>query len=484
MEGSVIFHFLCLLLWFWISDVTQGQNEDDNDLCRQAETCGEPVVTKISPTDGPPEGGTVVVIEGFNFGVQSNMTVTVAAVPCNNVTFMDRKINCTTSKKSFDFTEKSEESGQVVVTVGGKNSSDDIQFTYKMPKITSIYPRQGILSGGRTIYLRGTNLNIGNMDYEVELINVESSKSQVPVGCTLIKALSVRGNILCKPKRAMDTGMYKLKVTFDSNTEVESNLQFEYLPDPVIISTEPAELKSINSGGTTFNVIGEGFVAIDTLTVGIQDSREIDSQCRILTKKKLECRYPRKRESEMRRKKRATRSSIVIYLDGFSYTFPTTVIYVADPLFVAFYNNATYNFDPTVEETIKLVGKSLSTVTDKSDYQVLVGSGECSITSLTDTELVFRPLSKQPPPWSNEEKLFIRVKVGNMRQTIGIIEYSSQVSSTIVIIFVVSVLIIVALVVLVAVMIHRRNQVRKTRMIVNITKEMHDLKKDTTRIIQ
>lgn len=44
----------------------------------------------------------------------------------------------------------------------------------------------------------------------------------------------------------MDTGMYKLRVTFDSNTEVESNLQFEYLPDPVIISTEPAELKSIN----------------------------------------------------------------------------------------------------------------------------------------------------------------------------------------------------------------------------------------------
>lgn len=28
-----------------------------------------------------------------------------------------------------------------------------------------------------------------------------------------------------------------------------------------------------HSGGTTFNVIGEGFVAIDTLTVGIQDSR-------------------------------------------------------------------------------------------------------------------------------------------------------------------------------------------------------------------
>lgn len=48
-------------------------------------------ILQISPTDGPPEGGTVVTLEGFNFGVQSIVTVTVAGVPCNTVTFMDRK---------------------------------------------------------------------------------------------------------------------------------------------------------------------------------------------------------------------------------------------------------------------------------------------------------------------------------------------------------------------------------------------------------
>ncbi|XP_065937958.1 plexin A3 [Magallana gigas] len=137
-----------LVLWFCFPDVTEGQNaykceslssnkEDcstchylnqsmgyecqwcqstgcvdiDNAQCRQAETCGKPVVTKISPTDGPSEGGTVVTLEGFNFGVQSIVAVTIAGVPCNNVTFMDRKINCTTSNKSFDSTKKSGESG-------------------------------------------------------------------------------------------------------------------------------------------------------------------------------------------------------------------------------------------------------------------------------------------------------------------------------------------------------------------------------------
>lgn len=101
-------------------------------------------------------------------------------------------------------------------------------------------------------------------------------------------------------------------------------------------------------------MIGEGFFAIDSLTVGVEDSEERDSICRILTQTKLECTYPRNRQSEKRRKKRATRSNIVIYLDGFSHKFASGVLYVDDPLFSAFYNNVTYSFDPSVEDSIKL----------------------------------------------------------------------------------------------------------------------------------
>lgn len=54
-----------------------------------------------------------------------------------------------------------------------------------MPKITSIFSSQCILSGGRTIFLKGTNLNIGNMEYAVELTYLDVVKSQVPVGCTM-----------------------------------------------------------------------------------------------------------------------------------------------------------------------------------------------------------------------------------------------------------------------------------------------------------
>lgn len=72
-----------------------------------------------------------------------------------------------------------------------------------------------------------------------------------------IKGLSVRGDIACKPKKANYTGKYKVKVTFDSNTEVDSNEQFEYLQDPVIKATEPAELKSISRYLCFFSLFGQ-----------------------------------------------------------------------------------------------------------------------------------------------------------------------------------------------------------------------------------
>uniref|UniRef100_A0A8W8LTF4 Sema domain-containing protein n=1 Tax=Magallana gigas TaxID=29159 RepID=A0A8W8LTF4_MAGGI len=454
----------------------------DNNQCSQADTCGGPIVTKISPTDGPPEGGTEVTIEGFNFGIKSDVTVTIAGVQCKNVAFVDRKMRCITLSKSFASTEKSEESGQVVVMVDGMNSSEDIQFTYKVPKITDIKPKQGILSGGRTIHLSGTNLNIGNMKYAVELINVDKNKPQLPIGCTIIKGLPGRGDITCKPKMAVDVGKYKVNVTFDTNTEVDSSLQFEYLPDPVIKATEPAELKSISSGGTNFNVIGEGFTAIDSLTVGVEDSEERDSTCRILTLTKLECKYPRNRESEKRRKKRAASSNIVIYLDGFFHKFTSSVLYVDDPLFVAFNGNTTYNFDPSAEESITLVGKGLATVTKKQDYQVLVGSGECAITSLNETELICRPPNKEPSPRFNEEKLFIRVKVGNANQIVGVMEYATETQITIIIIVVLVVLLIG--IVVFAVLMLRRNRVRNARKIEKFMTEMHELEQNTMRINQ
>lgn len=61
-----------------------------------------------------------------------------------------------------------------------------------------------------------------------------------------IRNLSLEWNLTCKSKGAYDTGMYKLKVTFDTNTDVDNSLQFEYLPDPIISSTEPTNLTSIN----------------------------------------------------------------------------------------------------------------------------------------------------------------------------------------------------------------------------------------------
>lgn len=82
--------------------------------------------------------------------------------------------------------------------------------------------------------------------------------------------------------------------------------------------------------------------------------QERGSGCRILTQTKLECTYPSNKESEKLRKE-DTRSNIAIYLDGFSHTFTSSVLYVDDPLYAAFNDNTTYNFNPRLEDSIKLV---------------------------------------------------------------------------------------------------------------------------------
>lgn len=56
-----------------------------------------------------------------------------------------------------------------------------------------------------------------------------------------------------------------------------------------------------------------------------------------------------------------------------------------------------------------LQGKRLNIVTKQNDYQVYVGSGECIITKLTESELMCHLPFKEPSPRLNEDKLFIRV---------------------------------------------------------------------------
>lgn len=79
--------------------------------------------------------------------------------------------------------------------------------------------------------------------------------------------------------------------------------------------------------------------------------QERGSGCRLLTQTKLECTYPSNKESEKLRKEEGTRSNIAIYLD----TFTSSVLYVGDPLFAALNDNTTYNFNPRLEDSIKLV---------------------------------------------------------------------------------------------------------------------------------
>ncbi|XP_062602005.1 plexin-A2-like isoform X2 [Saccostrea cucullata] len=451
----------------------------DNTKCSSPETCSKPVVTKVDPSDGPLKGGTKIEINGYNFGIRSSVNISVAGEPCNQVKRKGRRLTCTTRESTAGT-----KSGKVIITIDGQSSVQDVMFTYKKPEITGITPNRTIKSGGRTIILTGTDLNIGNRNYKVEMISSGPNEKKESK-CIIIVSKSVDGKIACKPSKAEKLGLYTLKVTFDINTKIDvRNMKFEYLKDPNITGFDPTDLKSINSGGTPFFVIGKGFEdVIENVYVGRQDVDSTDerSACRILNPKRLKCKFPAIGEANNRRKKRATSAAIVIHLDGFTHPIPN-VVYVDDPFFMAFYNNATYTFDPSEQEAIRIVGRDLATVAKKEDYLVLVGSGECAVTSLNATELICRPPAKEPSPRLAEDKLYLRVHVGNARQIVGIIEYANEFQITIIII-VVLVVILVAFSIG-AVLGVRRVRTRNQLKIAQIMTEMQDLEQNTMRMHQ
>ncbi|XP_061186835.1 macrophage-stimulating protein receptor-like [Saccostrea echinata] len=71
-------------------------------------------------------------------------------------------------------------------------------------------------------------------------------------------------------------------------------------------------------------------------------------------------------------------------------------------------------------------GTGLDAVTNKDDYTIDVGDGECIVTDLQKNNLTCKPPYTQPGIMPTEEKLYIRVKVGFLTVVVGDLTYSSS----------------------------------------------------------
>lgn len=207
-----------------------------------------PLVTLLSPNNGPNVGGTVVTITGSSFSiVPGAMTVTFGssapvAAACASST------SCTVTSPSGSGTV------DVVVTVAGQSSAtgNATKFTFNAPPlgpaVTSISPTFGSANGGDVVTISGTNLISGG----------PTSVSFTPTaGGPAVPATAVNcSNTACTATSPAGAGSADITVTTGAGTSaiVPADV-FAYRP--VVSSIDVVSGPS--AGGTAVTVTGVGF---------------------------------------------------------------------------------------------------------------------------------------------------------------------------------------------------------------------------------
>ncbi|XP_014769592.1 plexin-A1 isoform X1 [Octopus bimaculoides] len=114
-----------------------------------------PSLKEITPKKGPKSGGTHVMIHGDHMNAGSRWDIIVGSNPCEVVSQNTSVIECVTSA------EGSITAADVSVSFGGLLKHLDEKFEFvEDPTITMVEPNRSILSGGTTLTVTGTNLNL------------------------------------------------------------------------------------------------------------------------------------------------------------------------------------------------------------------------------------------------------------------------------------------------------------------------------------
>uniref|UniRef100_A0A8C8IIY9 Hepatocyte growth factor receptor n=1 Tax=Oncorhynchus tshawytscha TaxID=74940 RepID=A0A8C8IIY9_ONCTS len=191
------------------------------------ESC-PPVITTISPANGPLGGSTKVTVCGRNFGFNKTerfdhtlISLDVAGAPCK---LLKRESNSNRLVCVPASPVNSSLASSVVKVHSGKEMSQTQGFTFVNPVIREIFPAFGPKSGGTVLTIRGSFL---------DMHNVSASGKNACVNCVSLQAVYVRVDSVVR----------------------EAPVLFAYNEDPLISSIQPT--RSFISGGST--VVAQGF---------------------------------------------------------------------------------------------------------------------------------------------------------------------------------------------------------------------------------
>ncbi|KAK6317901.1 hypothetical protein J4Q44_G00111920 [Coregonus suidteri] len=211
-----------------------------------------PVITMISPANGPLGGDTKVTVCGRNFGFNKTerfdhtlISLDLAGAPCK---LLKRESNSYRLVCAPVSPVNSSQASNVVKVHSGKEMAQHQGFTFVNPVIRELFPVFGPKSGGTMLTIRGSFLDSGNT-------------RQVTVGNASCEILSVSDTMLmCRTPPQSVPSRQAVYVRVDSVVR-EAPVLFTYNKDPLISSIQPT--RSFISGGST--VVAQGFYLHSTL---------------------------------------------------------------------------------------------------------------------------------------------------------------------------------------------------------------------------
>ena len=195
-----------------------------------------PVVSSVSPNQGPPSGGTTVTVTGAGF-------TGATAVRFGTKTATSFTVNSSTQITAVSPSGTS--TVNVTVTTSQGTSTQQVAFTYvtiPAPSLSSLSPSQGPVAGGTTVTLTGTNLTGAT----AVRFNGAAAASFTVNSSTQITAVS--------PAHA--AGAAAVTVTTPGGTSNPDNPSsyFYYAAVPSLTTIAPAS--GTTAGGTTVTLTG------------------------------------------------------------------------------------------------------------------------------------------------------------------------------------------------------------------------------------
>uniref|UniRef100_A0A671REW4 Plexin-A4-like n=1 Tax=Sinocyclocheilus anshuiensis TaxID=1608454 RepID=A0A671REW4_9TELE len=368
--------------------------------------CTHPRITKITPLRGPREGGTLVTIRGENLGLEFSEIK-------DHVKIAD--VECTPVPEGYIPNEKHEgllpHLRHVMCELVNNCHCLFWPCFLQIPRLLSLKPNRGPVSGGTIVNITGSNLDAGSN------VSIMFKDQQ----CTYQR----RGGqwITCRSHTSMQ-GYGNVSVSvFVDKAHIHKDLKFEYVEDPTITKFEPEW--SIFSGNTPVTVTGTNLDIIQTPLIRAKyKNLETVNICQVLSPTTMQCMAPELPYSLSRQKEVPERpDEFGFILDNVQSVLAlnnTNFIYYPNPVFELLSVSGVQELKPG--SPIILKGRNFLPPAPggngKLNYTVLIGDKPCTLT-VSDTQLLC-----ESPNLTGRHKVLARV--GGIEFSPGVVHITSD----------------------------------------------------------